>query len=158
MEALSKDSNSPGLIAECLINPVALIRLCSASFSVDQPLSLTITDSSSLTRFPISDEVVWGPGAASVARTCCEYHPWPEGAGRNIPGFRQPEISSDNCAILSGVQNQFQLRAIAPQPKERSPRLVHFLPSLLSLHSSHLPFKCTCHWHPGGAWKGLALP
>lgn len=56
MEALSKDSNSPRLIAECLINPVALMKLCSVSFSLDQPLSLTTT------RFPISGGVMWGLG------------------------------------------------------------------------------------------------
>lgn len=56
MEALSKDSNSPRLIAECLINPVALIKLCSVSFSLDQPLGLTTA------RFPICGEVAWGLG------------------------------------------------------------------------------------------------
>lgn len=77
MEALSKDSNSPRLIAECLINPVALMKLCSVSFLLDQPLSLTTT------RFPISGGVMWGLG----------HHLWlgavvsTEGVARDIPGL-----------------------------------------------------------------------
>lgn len=56
MEALSKDSNSPRLIAECLINLVALMKLCPVSFLLDQSLSLTTTG------FPISGGVMWRLG------------------------------------------------------------------------------------------------